>query len=170
MVDGVGREGVSEVLLSMRLCGGRVEEWLYEPMPRGRREEEDTELDVESRRVCGGRESEAVLYLLEGMRLREEEDWIMVPGTAAQLMLLPLLSSEALESILPWPAPLRWDGAWARSRYKRDRTGESGRPSLEPPRTVEPPSSESSISEGISAGQFGSGVESSERITSGPDD
>lgn len=31
------------------------------PTPRGRREEEDTELDVESRRVCGGRELEAVL-------------------------------------------------------------------------------------------------------------
>ena len=105
------------------------------------------------------------------MRLWEEEDGIMVPGTAAQLMLLPLFSSEALESILPWPAPVRWDGAWARSRCKRERMGESGRPSLEPPRTVEPPSSEASISgEGISDGQFGSGVESSERITSASDE
>lgn len=102
--------------------------------------------------------------MLEGMRLWEEEEGIMVPGTAAQL-LLPLLSSEALESILPSPAPVRWDGAWARSRYKRGKTGESGRPSLEPP------SSEAPISgEGISAGQFGSGVESSERITSASDE
>lgn len=61
MVDGVGRE-VSDVLLSMRLCGGRVEKLVNEgPTPRGRREEEDIELDVESRRVCGGREFEAVL-------------------------------------------------------------------------------------------------------------
>lgn len=52
MVDGVGREGVSDVLLSMRLFGGRVEQWVYEgPTPRRRREEVDIELDVESRRV-----------------------------------------------------------------------------------------------------------------------
>lgn len=31
------------------------------PTPRGSREEEDIVLDVESRRVCGGRELEAVL-------------------------------------------------------------------------------------------------------------
>lgn len=99
--------------------------------------------------------------MLEGMRLWEEEEGIMVPGTAAQL-LLPLLSSEALESILPWPAPVRWDRAWARSWYKRGKTGESGRTS---------PTSEAPISgEGISAGQFGSGVESSERITSASDE
>lgn len=95
----------------------------------------------------------------------------MVPGIAAQLVLLPLLSSEALESILPWPAPVRWDGVWARSGGQREKAGESGRPSLEPPRTVEPPSSEAPISgEGISAGQFGSGVESSERMTSASDE
>lgn len=61
MVDGVGREGVSDVLLSMRLCGGRVEWWVYEGPTPSRREEEDIELDVESRRVCGGREFEVVL-------------------------------------------------------------------------------------------------------------
>lgn len=61
---------------------------------------------------------------------------------------------------------MRWDGACVRSRDQREKLGESGRPSLEPPRTVEPPSSEAPISgEGISAGQFGSGVESSERMT-----
>ena len=56
--------------------------------------------------MCGGREFEAVLSLLEGMRLWEEEAGMMLPGIAAQLMFL-LLSSEALESILPWPAPVR---------------------------------------------------------------
>lgn len=62
---------------------------------------------------------------------------------------------------------MRWDAAWVRSWDQREKAGESGRPSLEPPRTVEPPSSEAPISgEGISAGQFGSGVESSERMTS----
>lgn len=107
------------------------------------------------------------------MRLWEEEEGIIVSGIAAQFLLLPLLPSSALESILPWPwpAPGRWDGAWARSWYMREKMGESGRPSLEPPRTVEPPSSEAPISgEGISAGQFGSGVESSERITSASDE
>lgn len=85
--------------------------------------------------------------MLEGMRLWEEEP------------------------IIPWPAPVCWDGAWAWSRDQKEETGESGRPSLEPPRTVEPPSSEALISgEGISAGQFGSGVESSERIPSTSDE
>lgn len=91
---------------------------------------------------------------------------MMLPGIAAQLLLL-LLSSEALESILPCPAPVRWDAVCIRSWHQREKGGESGRPSLEPPRTVEPPSSEAPISgEGISAGQFGSGVESSERMKS----
>lgn len=62
---------------------------------------------------------------------------------------------------------MRWDAACVRSWGQREKAGESGRPSLEPPRTVEPPSSEAPISgEGISDGQCGSGVESSERMRS----
>lgn len=62
---------------------------------------------------------------------------------------------------------MRWDAVCTRSWDQREKGGESGRPSLEPPRTVEPPSSEASISgEGISAGHFGSGVESSEPMKS----